>query len=239
MDIEYSEIDRDSTPLGTLVLRRYHAESGETGYQIELEGSFLMASHGCHSERALATAAHDRLGCPARDLSVLVGGLGAGHTLRAALDLSGVSRVVVAEIGARVVDWNRRYFAAVNGAAVDDPRVEVRIADLAEVLAASPGIFDLLLLDVDNGPGWLAAQHNQRLYECTGVGTCRSALRPGGVLAVWSPAPNPTFRATLEQVFAHVSEEQSRGEDEPASTIYLACLHDPSPPAGSVSSDTG
>jgi spermidine synthase len=227
MQIDYSEIDRDTTPLGTLVLRRYRAETGETGYEIELDGSFLMASHGCHSERAMAAAAHERLGGPQRDLSVLVGGLGAGHTLRAALDLEAVSRVVVAEIGAKVVDWNRRYFAAVNDAAVDDPRVELRIADLAEVLMVSPDTFDLLMLDVDNGPGWLAAQPNQRLYDHTGITTCREALRRGGVLAVWSPLPNPTFRATLGQVFAHVSEEQARGDDEPASTIYIACMHAP------------
>lgn len=234
LQIEYSEVDREQTPLGTLVLRRYRAETGETGYEIELAGSFLMASHGCHSERAMAAVAYKRLGRPHRDLTVLVGGLGAGHTLRAALDLPGVSRVKVAEIGAKVVDWNRRYFAEVNGAAVEDPRVEICIADLAGVLAADPGAFDLLLLDVDNGPGCLAAQPNQRLYDHAGVKSCRDALRQGGVLAVWSPSPNPTFRATLEQVFAHVDEDQARGDGEPASTIYIASMHAPRRPVGSA-----
>lgn len=226
MHIDYQEIDRDTTPLGTLVLRRYRAETGETGYEIELDGSFLMASHGSHSERAMAAAARTRLGRPASDLRVLVGGLGAGHTLRAALDLAGVTRVVVAEIGAKVVDWNRRYFAEVNGNALSDPRVQIRIADLADVLAASPATYDLLLLDVDNGPGWLASQANRRLYEASGVACCRDSLRPGGVLAVWSPLPNPTFRTTLTQVFPHVTAEQTHTQGEPASTIYLAALHE-------------
>jgi spermidine synthase len=226
MHLRYTEIDRDPTALGELVLRRYEAETGEVGYEITINGAFLMASHGAHSETAMAALAHRRLQRPARDLRVLVGGLGAGHTLRAALDLAGVTRVVVAEIGAKMADWNRRYFAAVNGRAVDDPRTEVRVADLADVLAAGRDAFDLLLLDVDNGPGWLAAPGNARLYDAAGVRACRDALRPGGVVAVWSPQPNPIFFAALKGVFP-VAEEfdttplgQPLGE--PGDAIYLA-----------------
>jgi hypothetical protein len=98
MEISYETIDRDPTPLGVLELRRYHAASGEEGYEILIDGSFLMASHGSHSERAMASLAHSHLQ-PAGELSVLVGGLGAGHTLRAVLDLPGVAEVEVAEIG--------------------------------------------------------------------------------------------------------------------------------------------
>lgn len=203
-------IDRDPTPLGELVLERYESDVGEVGYQVSIDGRFLMGAHGCHSERALGPLAHARMRRPAADLSVLVGGLGAGHTLRAALDLPGVVRVVVAEIGARVADWNRLYFAPFNGHAVDDPRVVVRVADLADVLAGSArdggGAWDLMLLDVDNGPGWLAAPGNARLYDVAGVRTCRDALRPGGAVAVWSPARNPAFLATFREVFPDAEE---------------------------------
>lgn len=226
MHIVYSEIDRDPTPLGELTLRRYEAETGEVGYEILLDGAFLVASHGAHSEVAMAALANERLHRPPRDLAVLVGGLGAGHTLRAALELPGVTRVVVAEIGAKVVEWNRRYFAEVNGRAVDDGRVEIRVADLADVLAASGGTFDLMLLDVDNGPGWLAAAGNAGLYEVGGVEACRAALCPGGVLAVWSPQPNPRFFQTLREVFPEAEEVDttSIGKPlaEPGDTVYLA-----------------
>jgi spermidine synthase len=226
MHIRYEEIDRDPTPLGVLTLRRYEAETGESGYEILLDGNFLMASHGAHSETAMAALAHARLRRPAQELRVLVGGLGAGHTLRAALDLPGVVRVVVAEIGAKAAAWNRQFFTAVNGAAVDDPRTEVRVADLADVLAASPDRFDLLLLDVDNGPGWLAAPGNARLYDAAGVRQCGAALRPGGAMAVWSPQPNPVFFAALKEVFPDAEEYDTTAIGkplrEPGDTVYLA-----------------
>jgi len=218
-------VDRDETPLGTLTLERYEAADGQAGYQVALDGAFLMATHGAHSERALAPIAHARLEPPRTDLTVLVGGLGAGHTLRAALDLPGVARVVVAEIGARVVDWNRRFFADANGRAVDDPRVEVRVADLGDVVAGSPGAFDLMLLDVDNGPGWLAAPGNTRLYDAAGVTACRRALHPGGACAVWSPCRNPGFFQTFRQVFPGADEVDTRPwaneVSEPADVVYV------------------
>jgi spermidine synthase len=226
LHIEYEDVDRENTPLGELTLRRYRAETGEVGYEVAIDGNFLMASHGAHSERAMAPMAHVRLARPPRDLTVLVGGLGAGHTLRAALDLSGVERVVVAEIGAKVVHWNRRWFAEVNGNAVDDPRAEMRIADLADVLAAASAEYDLMLLDVDNGPGWLAAGGNAALYEVAGVRACHDALRPGGVLAVWSPQVNPRFLTTLRQIFDHVDEVDTTAMGaelgEPGDAVYLA-----------------
>ncbi len=220
-------IDREATPLGELVLERYDAETGEVGYQVSIDGAFLMATHGCASERSLAPLAFARLGggdrqaagCVPPPIDVLVGGLGAGHTLRAALDLPGVARVVVAEIGARVFEWNRVYFAEANGHAVDDPRVEPAVGDLYDVLAARPGAFDLLLLDVDNGPGWLAAAGNARLYDASGLHVCRDALKAGGVLAVWSPTRNPAFFDTLRGVFPDALEIRTDDFSGPAGEI--------------------
>ena len=225
MDIHYETIDRDVTPLGVLELRRYRAENGEVGYEILLEGSFLMASHGSHSERALASLAHARLKST-DELTVLVGGLGAGHTLRAVLDLPGVNRVEVAEIGAKVVEWNRLYFAEVNGRAVDDPRTTVVVGDVLECLRSRPNTYDLILIDVDNGPGWLAAPRNADLYGLQGLSDCRWALRPGGVLAVWSPQVNTDLASALSTAFEWFETIDTaavgRAEGEPGSTIYLA-----------------
>jgi len=98
--------------------------------------------------------------------------------------------VVAAEIGANVVEWNRRTFAAVNGAAVEDPRLEVVLDDEVAVLRSTPRTWDLVLLDVDNRPGWLAVPGNAVLYSPSGLTAARTTLRPGGVLAVWSPGAN-------------------------------------------------
>jgi len=224
--IRYRQVDEEITPLGTLSLHRYEAESGERGYEVRIDDQFLMATHGSLGESAMARLACERLERPRRDLSVLVGGLGAGHTLQAALALEAVASVEVVEIDHKVVEWNRRYFAEQGGRALADHRVRVTVADLADVLATRSQAYDLMLLDVDNGPGWLAAPNNAGLYQVAGLEQALGALRVGGALAVWSPAPNPTFREALHQVFAAVEEVSTREIlDEgagPTDVVYLA-----------------
>jgi spermidine synthase len=227
VDIESVEIDREETPLGRLSLRRYRTSEGENGYEILLDGHFMMASHGSHSERLMAPLAAARLKTPGTaGLRVLVGGLGAGHTLRAALDLPNVERVTVAEIGKTVVEWNRRYFGTSNGRAVDDPRVVIQVTDVLECLSTPGQNFDMVLLDVDNGPGWLATPGNRRLYDRHGLEACREALRPGGVLAVWSPQRNPFLECDLGAVLGEWERVDTtawaRAEGEPPCIIYLA-----------------
>lgn len=231
MRINRTSIDRDETPLGTLELLRFETEDEPdgpvVGFEIRIDGAFLMATHGSSSERAMAALAHERLAGPARDLTVLVGGLGCGHTLRAALDLPRVARVVVAEIGAKVLDWNRRWFGPFNGAAVEDPRVTVVVGDLWDTLGeAGPAAFDLLLLDVDNARDHLAAAGNARLFGPAGVRRYREALRPGGVLAVWAPHADPVLRADLAAVFPAVEGVDTRligkAVGEPGDHVLLA-----------------
>lgn len=228
MELQYEEIDWELTPLGRLSLHRYQSPEGEQGYELRIGDAFLMATHGAHGEVVMAGLAHGRLQKPHSKLAVLVGGLGAGHTLKAVLKLPGIARVVVAEIGRKVVEWNRRYFAEENDHALEDRRVTVQVADLAEVLARNPGAFNLLLLDVDNGPGWLAAGANAGLYESRGLMACREALRPGGVLAIWSPGRNPGFLKNLLEVFPGAEEREStafsRAAGGPTDVVYLAQL---------------
>jgi spermidine synthase len=226
MRIDFQKIDEEHTAVGTVTLVRYVAETGETGYEIRVDDHFLMASHGACGEVAMARLAHQRLRRAPRDLRVLVGGLGAGHTLRAVLALPGVSAVEVVEVSAKVVAWNRQYFAQASRAALDDPRVKVRVGDLLESLRAPSAPYHLILHDVDNGPGWLAAPANAPLYEPSGVHACHDALHPGGVLGVWSPGPNEAFRAVLQTAFADVQvcpwSTAGPASGGPSDLVYLA-----------------
>jgi spermidine synthase len=166
-------------------------------FHITVDRYELMASRAHGSEEALARLALAPLAAvPAP--RVLVGGLGMGFTLRATLDALGERRdalVVVAEMFAAVVAWNRGVLGRLAGEPLADPRVRVVEGDVAEQLA--PASFDAILLDVDNGPEALTLDRNRRLYSAAGVRRLHDALRPGGVLGVWSASDDPPFAARL------------------------------------------
>ena len=188
-----------------LALMRRGAE-----FSIMLGSNELMNSRLSGSEEALATLACDRLRhVPAPHL--LVGGLGMGFTLRAALGALGPqARVTVCELVPEVIGWARGPLAELFAGCLDDPRVEVRHEDVAAALAAASDPYDAVLLDVDNGPEGLVRTANDRLYDTAGLARARSALRPGGVLAVWSSAPDPAFTRRLIGAGFAVTEEKVR-----------------------------
>ena len=176
----------------------------------------------------MAEMAYSRLTPERRqDVTALIGGLGAGHTLRATLDLPGVTAVEVIEVSAKMEEWNHRYFGEVNGDAIKDPRVKVIVADLATEMKTSRGVCDISLLDVDNGPGWLAAPGNAWLYRKEGLRACAAAVRPGGILAIWSPAANPQFLTNLVETFGGDNVEEvinwnpEGDENGPGDVIYI------------------
>ena len=165
---------------------------------VRAAGRTLMTSQTFGSEQALATMALD--GDSKRPRSVLIGGLGLGYTLRAALDRVGPgSRVVVAEIVSELAAWNRGPVAHLTGRPLDDPRVEVRLGDVTDQIAKAREAFDAILLDVDNGPSAVILSANRRLYDTAGIRACRRALRPGGVLAVWSTGPDSSYVTALSR----------------------------------------
>jgi spermidine synthase len=162
---------------------------------VRVDGRVLMSSRMHDSEEALAEHALERCD-DAR--SVLVGGLGLGFTLRAVLDrVEPDTRVVVAELVPQLVSWNRTHLAELNDHPLDDERCEVVVGDVYDTIKHSPRTFDVILLDVDNGPVALSSAKNQRLYSEYGVRACYQALRQGGVLAVWSSGPNARFERRL------------------------------------------
>jgi spermidine synthase len=166
--------------------------------------ALLMSSRYHESEEALALEALAR--CPSPK-SVLIGGLGLGFTLRALLDrVARETAVTVCELVPKLVAWNREHVGALANHPLSDPRSRVVVGDVFEQIRGSEQAWDLILLDVDNGPIALSSGDNQRLYDDKGVRACLRALRPGAVLAVWSTGPNRRFKAALGRVGFAVEE---------------------------------
>ncbi len=192
--IPWEYLDSASVPGngGEICLYRRGAE-----FSIRVGNRELMNSRIHGSEEALAELAYARIAGRPRP-QILIGGLGMGFTLAAALRRLGPDgRVVVAELVPAVVTWNRGPLAAVAGHPLQDPRVSVREVDVAEIMRATPQTYDAILLDVDNGPEGLARKDNDWLYARPGLEAAHAALRPAGVLAVWSAAPNRVFAQRL------------------------------------------
>ena len=184
-----------------------------------VHGKVLMGSRAHQSEAALARIGCDGLGPGAH---VLIGGLGFGYTLRAALDaLPSSARVTVAELSPAVVAWNRDMLKDLAGAPLDDPRVTVDVRDVQKVLSSNRATFDAVLLDVDNGPFAIAADANDDLYAATGLALAQAALKPGGRLAVWSASPDGRFQKQLR--FAGLDVKRVPGGSG-QHVVYLARL---------------
>jgi spermidine synthase len=175
-------------------------------FSIMLGNNELMNSRLSGSEEALATMACDRVASrPGQRF--LIGGLGMGFTLRAALGhLGSDAAVTVAELVPAVVGWARGPMAAVFAGSLEDPRVEMVEDDVAVLIWAARSIWDAILLDVDNGPDGLSRKGNDRLYSSNGLAAAKAALRPGGVLAIWSAAPERAFTRRLHDAGFEVEE---------------------------------
>jgi spermidine synthase len=214
-------IGRARTPSGVELTLTCHA----TEYVISANRQSLMSSRMHGSEDALAV-----LGCRrARTLArprVLVGGLGMGFTLRAALDvLPSAALVVVAELVPAVVEWNHGPLGPLAQHPLNDPRVRIEERDVAVTMESNPGYFDAVLLDVDNGPLALTASSNAGLYGRRGVAVARASLRPAGMLAVWAAKDDRRFENTLRAGGFSVAREHVSGRlhgGGPRHTILVA-----------------
>ena len=192
-------------------------------YTIRVGGLDLMSTRQHASEEKLAQLACAHIGMAA-DARVLVGGLGFGFTLQAALGaLAPSAKVVVAELMPAIVEWNRNPSYQLAAAALADPRVEVVIGDVGEVVKRHPGSFDAIILDVDNGPEALSAPANAELYHRTGLLLAKAALRPGGCVGYWSAAPDKGFAKLLERVGYRVEVHSARAHGTSGSwhTLFM------------------
>ncbi len=170
----------------------------------------LMNSKVSGSEIALAQLATARLRSRRRP-QLLIGGYGMGFTLRAALaDLGADAQIVVAELVPQVLAWARGPMRGLAAGCLDDPRVKIQESDVGSVIEAARESFDAILLDVDNGPDGLSRAANDGLYTASGLEAARKALRPGGLLAIWSAAPDTVFAGRLARAGFAVEEVRPR-----------------------------
>jgi spermidine synthase len=184
----------------------------------------LMSSRLSGSEEALAALTCDRVKGRPRP-HVLIGGLGMGFTLRAALAALGPdAAVTVAELVPEVVAWARGPLAPIHGQSLADPRVTVFVGDVAALIGPDPARYDAIVLDVDNGPEGLMRKTNDDLYDAYGLSEAHAALRPGGVLAVWSSAPDPAFTKRLRAARYGVEEHRVWAKGRPGGARHMIWL---------------
>jgi spermidine synthase len=197
--VEYVEIARAETPRGELVLRERRDEGAPKVLELRANGVFVMDNLETSTEQALAESALAQVPDPK---AVVVGGLGLGFTMHAVLADHRVEKCAVVEIEQALVDWMRDGTVPHGPALLADERVHVVVADVAVALAEAPASsYDLILLDVDNGPGYLVHDTNAALYEEPFLRSAREVLRPGGALAIWSAAEAPGLVDLLDRVF--------------------------------------
>lgn len=205
--IPWEFLDKAAVPGGGGELRLYRRGKE---FSIRIDGQELMNSLAYGSEDALAEIACAKISGRTSP-RILIGGLGMGYTVAAALKrLSADGSIVVAELVPAVIEWNRGPLSALAGNPLRDRRVEIRAVDVARIIKTERQAFDAILLDVDNGPEGLTRKENDWLYSLSGLKAARQALHSAGVLAVWSAASDPSFMKRLRSTGFRVSEHASR-----------------------------
>jgi spermidine synthase len=202
--VEYVELARASSERGELVLRERRSPEGPTALELRVNGVFVMDNVETASEMALASRA---LALVDRPEQVFVGGLGLGYTMHSVLGDSRVSACTVVEVEPALVEWMRDGTIAHGPHFLADERLSVVVADVSLALAeAGAASYDVVVLDVDNGPGYLVNDSNAALYDAPFLASARRVLRPGGALVVWSASQAPGLLASLQQVFDDAAE---------------------------------
>lgn len=195
-----------------------------TEYSIMLGSNELMNSRLSGSEEALANLAAEKLEGRGRP-RMLIGGLGMGFTLRAALAVLGEgASITVAELVPEVISWAQGPMSSVFAGCLDDPRVTLHQGDVGELIRAGRSEWDAILLDVDNGPDGLTREGNDALYSASGLAAVHRALVPQGILSVWSSAPDPAFTRRLRQAGFDVEEKPTRASTRKRGARHMIWL---------------
>jgi spermidine synthase len=219
MHDNYAEIiERCRTPRGEIQLQRRGSD-----YEIISNGTFLMATYNGESERLLVKAAIDA--CENTNCSVLIGGLGVGYSLAEALSHTRTQQVTVIEIEEKIIEWNRSYLTRFSCNAMDNKKTAIIHVDLIQWISQTQDTFDVICLDIDNGPDWTVFQENACLYDDAGLKTLSRLLRPDGVISFWSASASLWFMERLKMHFSTVEAfalEQKRNVEP--DIVYVSKL---------------
>lgn len=207
-------IERVTTENGEIQLQRRGSD-----YEIIFNGTFLMATYNGESEKLLVSQAIEAVKSPR---TVLIAGLGVGFSLGEALGYSMLEKITVVEIEKKIIEWNRTHLAEFSNYGLLDPRVEVVQADFIDWMSDCRRKYDVICLDIDNGPDWLVMDNNNQLYDDQGIRSLLNILNESGAVSFWSAAKSDTLEKRLRQWFDKVkikAVDQSRGEPD---YIYVA-----------------
>lgn len=207
-------IERVTTENGEIQLQRRGSD-----YEIIFNGTFLMATYNGESEKLLVSQAIEAVKSPR---TVLIAGLGVGFSLGEALGYSMLNKITVVEIEKKIIEWNRTHLAEFSNHGLLDPRVEVVQADFIAWMSDCRRKYDVICLDIDNGPDWLVMDNNGQLYDDQGIRSLLNILNESGAVSFWSAAKSDTLEKRLRQWFDKVkikAVDQSRGEPD---YIYVA-----------------
>lgn len=207
-------IERVTTENGEIQLQRRGSD-----YEIIFNGTFLMATYNGESEKLLVSQAIEAVKSPR---TVLIAGLGVGFSLGEALGYSMLNKITVVEIEKKIIEWNRTHLAEFSNYGLLDPRVEVVQADFIDWMSDCRRKYDVICLDIDNGPDWLVMDNNNQLYDDQGIRSLLNILNESGAVSFWSAAKSDTLEKRLRQWFDKVkikAVDQSRGEPD---YIYVA-----------------
>lgn len=226
---------REWTQVGTAVvpgsetILTLHQSSHDFVIRLSGTGTELMSTRRRGSEEALGRMPFAQIPNP-RNATVLIGGLGMGFTLAAALQAAGRDAcVTVAELVPEVVEWNRGPLGEQSGSPLKDPRTRLHIGDVTSLLRERKSNYDIIALDIDNGPEGLTSAENDWLYSQPGIATTRRALRPGGVIAYWSATSDPEFAKRLRDTGDEICEERvhAHGKKGTRHTIWMVKTANP------------
>lgn len=213
MAAERRIIDRVNGERGEAVLAARQEPGGETRFELFVNGAFLMSTASGPSSTALAAVGLSRTRAKP-PWHVLIGGLGLGFTLKRALGDPNVAHVTVVELEPDVIRWNRSFLGPENAAAMLDTRLVTIQGDVCEFLRKSRAGFDIILLDVDNGPTWTIHPENAALYAPPGILDIQMALRHGGAAAFWASAQSVGFERGIRDLFGNCSIDEVLDTDE-------------------------
>jgi len=217
MLMEKQVISRMTTPRGEIQLQK-----NQNHYEIVMNGVFVMATYNGFSEKQMFLTAFNYLDEPDR-LHVLIGGLGVGYTLEAAVRRRKVEKIDVVEIEPSIIEWNKKYFCKLNKNALLNKKVNIINDDFRDFIKKTSNVYDIICVDVDNGPDWLVLETNEELYKETSLHTMSNLLKKGGVLSIWSASESSSLFEKMKRVFGNifVKEVRQRYGEEKELTSYI------------------